>query len=189
VNRCVWLCSYWLLFFVWVLGIVATATKGLLDGPAWLVLAGLECLALWMSVCNVSGSVFDKRAVGLILPLIYLGGVSVSGRVLEGVGLWFYLAGCGCKFVSLVYLRDRFSIAGASWKSLVDSGPYRYIRHPQVLGRLLVVVGVAPSWSWVFFLSSLALAQIWVEEGFLGQFAEYREYADRVPSRLIPGVL
>jgi len=79
---------------------------------------------------------------------------------------------------------------------LITGGPYQYIRHPGYAAAIawLVLSGVALG-SWLSVLpaafvgSFLFLRRLRVEESLL--FAElegYREYAQRVPFRLIPGI-
>jgi protein-S-isoprenylcysteine O-methyltransferase Ste14 len=78
---------------------------------------------------------------------------------------------------------------------VVSSGPYRWMRHPGYAGALLTYV-VTPffldSW-WTFlpvvFLSIILVIRTRLEDQFLQEELDgYREYAQRVHYRMIPGV-
>jgi protein-S-isoprenylcysteine O-methyltransferase Ste14 len=78
---------------------------------------------------------------------------------------------------------------------LVDSGPYRLVRHPGYAGSLLSCVGGALAlgscWALVPVgaLGVLILRRIVVEDRFLKANLEgYAEYSERVRYRLLPGV-
>jgi len=79
---------------------------------------------------------------------------------------------------------------------LTASGPYAYVRNPLYLGSIIIGIGfaVAARDLWVFVAIVLLFVVIYLpvirsEEAFLrGQFAEYDEYARRVPS-LLPHTL
>jgi len=78
---------------------------------------------------------------------------------------------------------------------LIDSGPYARVRHPGYVGMLLAS-GLMPlafgSW-WAFLPGSVMVAftlrRVWCEDRFLHvHLPGYRAYADRVRSRLLPGI-
>lgn len=78
---------------------------------------------------------------------------------------------------------------------LIDTGPYRRVRHPMYAGALLIFLGMPfalGSW-WGLPFSALIVAvlawRLTAEERFLVQhLAGYDEYRRRVPWRLVPGV-
>ena len=75
---------------------------------------------------------------------------------------------------------------------LATSGPYAYVRNPLYLGSIVIGIGfaIAARDVWVAIAIILLFVVIYVpvirsEEAFLrGQFADYDEYARRVPSLL-----
>jgi protein-S-isoprenylcysteine O-methyltransferase Ste14 len=79
--------------------------------------------------------------------------------------------------------------------SVVDTGPYRLVRHPGYLGSLIHMPGVAlalGSW-WalavVAAVSAVIIVRTALEDRTLGAELEgYSEYARRVRYRLLPGV-
>jgi len=78
---------------------------------------------------------------------------------------------------------------------LVDHGPYRIIRHPQLLARFLIIfavlaAGVDQSGAWMAVGSlSLSLVAVAIEEDALHQAKEWRRYSRRVKWRLCPGII
>lgn len=73
---------------------------------------------------------------------------------------------------------------------LVESGPYRFVRHPIYAAGSLLFVGAALVTSVPATIAALFLPLLWwlkagVEERFLAErFPEYAEYRRRVPRRL-----
>lgn len=78
--------------------------------------------------------------------------------------------------------------------TLVDTGPFRVVRHPIYTGGLLFCLGVSLATGILTLAASAALAALWagklrVEEAHLVErFPEYAGYQARVPARLVPGV-
>jgi len=78
---------------------------------------------------------------------------------------------------------------------VVDSGPYRVVRHPGYAGLILVppFSGMALG-SWVavaigLIMSALVVRRVLFEDSFLRHNLDgYAAYAQRVPHRLVPGV-
>jgi protein-S-isoprenylcysteine O-methyltransferase Ste14 len=77
---------------------------------------------------------------------------------------------------------------------VVDTGPYRAIRHPGYLGMLIMVPCSALALgSWLGFVlatvyAALIVRRVWFEDAFLrANLIGYPAYAARVTHRLIPG--
>lgn len=78
----------------------------------------------------------------------------------------------------------------------VDTGPYRWVRHPGYLGATMFHVGFAGTFAyWPPVLVAIVIVGWFVrrridteEHGNDAGIKGYREYRQKVPSRLIPGV-
>jgi protein-S-isoprenylcysteine O-methyltransferase Ste14 len=114
------------------------------------------------------------------------------------VGLTTFLAGLFL-FVYAMSVNRFFStvirIQTDRGHHVVDRGPYAIVRHPGYVG-MMAVVATLPltfgSW-WAFVPASALIAfglrRVWAEDHFLqDNLPGYREYAERVRYRLIPGV-
>ncbi len=78
---------------------------------------------------------------------------------------------------------------------VVSSGPYRWIRHPGYAGALLsylatpILLEALTAFIPAVFLTALLVVRTALEDRVLqDRLAGYREYAMRVPHRLLPGV-
>lgn len=106
---------------------------------------------------------------------------------------WRSLAlGTGVVFIG-VFLRAMASGQVKKNRELTRTGPYAYVRNPLYLGSIILALGFAVAardlWVGVAIVALFALIYwpvIRGEEEFLRkQFADYRDYARRVP-RLLP---
>jgi len=143
----------------------------------------------------------------VILPAIALGGV--AARRLPGCGLpWpgtiqcvsagLFVAGTVLRWLAIRHLGRFFTtnVAIAKDHRLVDSGPYRLVRHPSYTGSLVAAFGFALSFSngasLLIIFAPYAAVILWrirIEEqaltGALGR--DYTAYMRRT-KRLIPKV-
>ena len=118
--------------------------------------------------------------------------------VLVPIGTGVFVVGVVLRWYSIFYLGRFFTVNVAilSDHRVVDTGPYRFLRHPSYAGSMLMMLGVAASFhNWasllILFIPSFAvtLYRIHVEEQALlqGLGEPYRAYAGRT-KRLIPFV-
>lgn len=155
----------------------------------------------------------DKGSRLVLLCLIVFGllvGVLVALKVpataiagLPAIAFWLGVAliyaGMALRVYAIVTLGAAFTttLAVAPEQTVIDTGPYRHIRHPSYTGLLLILLGFGLSltnWLSPLIIVGLALPgfayRIRVEEHVLqeqlGQ--QYREYMRRT-KRLIPFVL
>jgi protein-S-isoprenylcysteine O-methyltransferase Ste14 len=110
--------------------------------------------------------------------------------------LWGIAVGVGGTILalsSIVYLRSSFAVLPAV-RNVVDTGPYKYIRHPLYLGELLYVLGfmlLAISWlSLGLFIVCVGFTgwRILIEEEKLSKHSEYARYMKNVRYRILPGL-
>jgi protein-S-isoprenylcysteine O-methyltransferase Ste14 len=151
------------------------------DRSFWLILPGF--LVVFFA------SPFEWMYLPVFLP-------RAPGMQITGLGL--ILAAGAMHVWARMHLRGQYSghVEVLAGHRLVQSGPYRFVRHPGYAGFLLMTLGVAIGYSSliglvavpVLLLPGLAY-RMKVEERLLNQqFGEqYRVYASR-SKKLIPGV-
>jgi protein-S-isoprenylcysteine O-methyltransferase Ste14 len=78
---------------------------------------------------------------------------------------------------------------------VIDSGPYRIVRHPGYVAGILVIIGMALvlDSAWALLPAFLAAADLIIrtaaEDRFLHDNLDgYRAFAKRTPCRLLPGI-
>lgn len=187
----------WYVAFV-IVFVIRCVIAGMLfmrgDGVG-LVYAMFEAAQLTLSAWNaLFAREFDTRLVGLAVPVCYM----LGALTLPAPGT-FNVLSANLVFVafmlncwSLRHLLGRVTTAASSWRSLVDTGPYRFLRHPQAFSRLLVIAALlVTGGDFVFALRvgvcvALVLIIIDVEESFLKSIPEYSDYASRVRYRVLP---
>jgi protein-S-isoprenylcysteine O-methyltransferase Ste14 len=115
--------------------------------------------------------------------------VSVSGDVLVAIGL-----GIG----SLVVVQNSYAaanIAVEATQKVVSTGLYGLVRHPMYLGSLIVMAGLPLAldsyWGLLVLVPWLLVIAIRIldeEKALEHELDGYRDYKQRVPSRLVPHV-
>lgn len=117
---------------------------------------------------------------------------------MQGAGLGLIMAAMVMRVWTRAHLRGQYSghVEVSAGQSLVQSGPYRFIRHPGYTGFLLMTLGVAVGYSSLIGLAAVPVLllpglayRMKVEENLLTkQFGdEYRTY-QRKSKKLIPGI-
>ncbi len=127
----------------------------------------------------------DRRFAWSHVPVA----VAVAGDVLVALGFFA---------VFLVFKENTFTAATievAADQRVIDTGPYRIVRHPMYAGALVMLFGtplaLGSGWGEAFFIA-LALVIVWRlldEEKFLSKnLPGYERYCAKVRYRLIPFV-
>jgi protein-S-isoprenylcysteine O-methyltransferase Ste14 len=150
--------------------------------------------------------VFRLGGTAVILAHLAIAGLDV-GRfhwsdpppvVLRVVGLLIYALGLGVSMWAIVSNRFFSSVVRLQPERghhVVDTGPYRYVRHPGYAGMIVAALSgcvVLGSW-WsglpMVLFGAMALRRLAMEDRFLNaELTGYRDYAGRVRSKLLPGV-
>jgi protein-S-isoprenylcysteine O-methyltransferase Ste14 len=127
----------------------------------------------------------DKRLGWSSVPLLLI----VAAELLVCLG---YI------FVVLVFKENEFAsrvIEVVPGQKVIESGPYRFVRHPMYLGAALMYIAsplaLGSYWAMIpaFFIIPIFIARIINEEAVLTQQLQgYAEYKQKTRYRLVPGI-
>ena len=136
----------------------------------WFVLIGLDHRFFW---------------TGTPLP------VQILGAVLIGAGMMLVWE----TFRANTFATTQVRVQTERAQTVVDSGPYRYIRHPMYAGMALFVIGTALMLGSLWALAAtvllfvlLALRTLGEEQVLKQDLAGYADYMTKTPWRIVPGV-
>jgi len=151
----------------------------------------------------------SDKGSGLLILLSVFGSISIANAFAASgfallpvaafyVGLAMMLLGMAFRFWAVASLRSFFSytVQIKEGHHVIESGPYRFVRHPAYAGSLVTIVGVGfalQSWGAVLLIAVVFLAafgyRVQVEERALVRSLgeEYLSYSKRV-KRIIPFV-
>jgi len=126
----------------------------------------------------------------------HLPAAAIANRAVFWAGCSLFALGLALRWYSIVYLGRFFTVNVAihSGHEVIDTGPYRFIRHPSYAGALLAFLGLALSlanwWSLVLIVVPVLWAfvrRMSVEESALANAlgAPYIQYMGRT-KRLAP---
>jgi protein-S-isoprenylcysteine O-methyltransferase Ste14 len=140
-------------------------------------------LVLFFATAALDAGRFRWSAVPMIVRAIG------TAAVVAAVGVIWW---CGAA--------NRFLSAGTRIQSerghtVVQHGPYRFVRHPLYASRIVLIVGAALTLgSWIALVPAvlnavLLILRTWLEDRMLTtELPGYRKYAKHVPDRLVPSL-
>ena len=148
----------------------------------------LELAALWAPAIGL----------GITAATVYFFGGLRLGGVVNAVGLALCIIGLGIRYWSRRTLGRFFTIGVVAQEGhrVVQSGPYKHVRHPGYLGLLLFYLGLPlmiGNWLGLLVLSLPSFVVfVWlisIEDAELAAMLgkEYQDYQKR-SARLIPGI-
>jgi protein-S-isoprenylcysteine O-methyltransferase Ste14 len=121
--------------------------------------------------------------------------VSIGVQVLAWIGLFTGVVLIFWTVTTNTYLSRLARIQEERRQVVITSGPYRYVRHPMYLGILILFLCLGPALgSWFALIPSLAIDTLFIvrtakeDQMLREELAGYKDYAQRVRYRLIPGV-
>ena len=191
---------------------------------AWILLAEFACcglvLVLWLKrhdpnlLSKRMGGMFQKgqvtrdKVIMSFFAIVYFGWLALMGLDVKRWGIshmseWPMVAGVvliplGFLAVGWTFRVNSFAapvVAIQENQTVIDTGPYRFMRHPMYAGALVYMIGmplVLGSWLGLAALPLIVFLlaiRILVEEHVLKKnLPGYDEYAARVRWRLLPGV-
>lgn len=129
-----------------------------------------------------------------VLSALWFDSIWLKPRIYHGVGIVVFIAGIGLRWWAIRSLDIYYShmVRMIDNHRIIDTGPYRFIRHPAYAGMLTAHVGII-----CYFFNYVSLAvflllflpaiilRIHIEEKALFTIEDYEEFA-RVRKRLIP---
>ena len=144
-------------------------------------------------------------AIGITFPLFIVAGLDHRFGWSPSFPAWinalgFLLILLGYGFATWALVKNRFfssmvRIQMERGHTVCDSGPYRFVRHPGYAGNILPLPGIplALSSVWTLIPAIAALVIILLrtrleDQALQEELPGYKEYADRVRYRLIPGI-
>jgi protein-S-isoprenylcysteine O-methyltransferase Ste14 len=136
--------------------------------------------------------------LGIYISQINIGTINIDSLIIHYLGLLLIIIGLIIRWFAILKLKEFFTVAVSIQKDhkIVDTGIYKYIRHPAYLGSLLSFLGLGLAFqNWltiliIFFpIFSALLYRIHIEEKVLcTKFGdEYFSYSSRT-KKLIPWI-
>ncbi|MCK7595815.1 isoprenylcysteine carboxylmethyltransferase family protein [Microbulbifer sp. CAU 1566] len=157
-----------------------------------------------------NAKIWDKvlaplMAVSLVFPMVIVAGLDHRYHWSPEFPLWLSVIGftlilLGYAFAVWALAENRFFFSVVCIRAdrghvVCDSGPYRFVRHPGYAGNIFPLLGIVLALGSVWALIPAALATIITvirtaleDQTLQEELPGYRDYARRVPYRLIPWI-
>ncbi len=157
-----------------------------------------------------SAKTWDKvlaplMALSLVFPMVIVAGLDHRFGWSPSFPLWlvvigFVLISVGYAFATWAFAENRFFSSVVRIQTdrehvVCDSGPYRIVRHPGYAGNILPLLGIVLAlgsvWTFIPAVFALIISVIRTaleDKTLQEELPGYRDYAQRVHYRLIPGI-
>jgi len=144
-------------------------------------------------------------AVSLVFPMVIVAGLDHRYNWSPEFPLWLNIIGLilitfGYAFATWAVAENRFfssvvRIQTERGHVVCDTGPYRFVRHPGYAGNILPLFGIVLALGSIWTLIPAAVAAIITlirtvleDQTLQEELPDYRDYAQHVRYRLIPGI-
>ena len=144
-------------------------------------------------------------ALSISYPLVIVAGLDHRYVWSPDFSLWlntvgFFLIALGYAFAAWAVAENRFFYSVVVVRTdrghdVCDSGPYHLVRHPGYAGNILALFGIVLAlgsvWTLLPVTAALAvsvLRTVLEDRALQEELPGYRDYAGRVPYRLMPGI-
>lgn len=144
-------------------------------------------------------------AISIGFPMVIVAGLDHRYNWSPGFPLWVIVIGfisisLGYSFAVWALAENRFFYSVVLIKTdqghvVCDSGPYRFVRHPGYAGNIPPLFGIALAlgsvWTLIPAIAALIITVIRTvleDRALQEELPGYRDYSQRVPYRLIPGI-
>ena len=144
-------------------------------------------------------------ALSISYPLVMVAGLDHRYEWSPDFSLWLNVIGfisifLGYAFAARAVAENRFFFSVVVVRTdrghvVCDSGPYRYVRHPGYAGNIFALFGIVlalgSNWTLLPVAAGVAVAVVRTvleDRTLQEELPGYRDYARRVPYRLVPGV-
>ncbi len=144
-------------------------------------------------------------ALSISYPLVIVAGLDHRYDWSPDFSLWlnivgFFLIALGYAFAAWAVAENRFFYSVVVVRTdrghvVCDSGPYHLVRHPGYAGNILALFGIVLAlgsvWTLLPVTAALAvsvLRTVLEDRALQEELPGYRDYAGRVPYRLMPGI-
>jgi protein-S-isoprenylcysteine O-methyltransferase Ste14 len=141
----------------------------------------------------------------LFVAILVVGGLDAGRYRWTTLPLWLQAAGVLMMIAGMLlvgwamgqnpHFESTVRIQTDQQHRVIDSGPYRIVRHPGYVAGILVIIGMALvlDSAWALLPAFLAAADLIIrtaaEDRFLQENLDgYRVFAKRTPCRLLPGI-
>ena len=198
-GRLTWMWA-WVFLGIYLVGVLVNATFLMRTGPATIAERGRpKEMKTWDKVVGGLWGVAQFLLLPLVAgPDVRFGWTGTLALAWHAAGAVLFAAGLGLfgwAMITNAYFSTAARIQSDCGQTVCRSGPYRFVRHPGHVGAIVQPFGIphllGSLWALIPGLAAAALRALRtaLEDRLLQtELPGYREYAQEVRCRLLPGV-